>query len=90
MNLDFDNLPTDRMELENIINNLSQEETLELINEGRKRMLTSDHKPSELELTAGIMLVRRLRGLRETKTRTTRATKTASVAKAIPTLDDLM
>jgi len=89
MQLDFDNLPATRSEIENIINDLGQEETLELVNAGRKRMLDPDHKPTEMELTAGIMLVRRLRGLRETRTRVSKA-KAAPAGKPALSLDDLL
>lgn len=87
MMFDYNKLPATRSEIEAMINAMDSEETLAAINEGRKRMLDPNHDPSELEVVAGIMLVRRLRGLRESKTRVKKA---AAAPKAVPSLNDLL
>ncbi len=89
MKLDFDNLP-DRIEVESIINSLDSEETSELILIGRRRMLDEKREQTEGEIQAGMMLVRRLRALRETKARTPASQKAKAKVVAAPSLESLL
>jgi hypothetical protein len=83
---DFDNLPESNSELDALINALSPEDVLMYINEGRSRIQDSTTETSEREYYAGILLARRMRTLRETKTRVTKAT---SPQKKALSYDDL-
>lgn len=86
--LDFDNLPEDS-EIESIVNSLDGEETIALINAARQRQLEPAFSPSEREVRVGIMLTRRMRALRETKTRTSTSQKAKAAPVSAPGLDDI-
>ena len=67
MQLNFDKLGA-RADVEAIINEMDYDDTLTHVNIGRRRQLDDKNfKPDEEEIRAGILLVRRLRSLRETK-----------------------
>lgn len=80
LNFDMvDKMPLDQVEA--IINSMDAETTLIHINQARQRLMNDPtFKPSGEELRAGIMLVRRLRSMREQKSKT--ATPSAAKTKA--------
>lgn len=69
MELDFDNLPA-RSDAEQIIQSFDADTVLSYINFMRQRQLTMPEAVSEEENVIGLMLVRHLRTLRESKSRT--------------------
>lgn len=88
--IDFDKLPAvdELSNYEGIIYNMDMDDVLRNIHEARNRTLNNpDFVPSESEVRVGIMLVRRLRSMRETKTRTTKAAK---AEKPTVSLSDLL
>lgn len=63
--LDFDNLPP-HIEAESIIAQMDIEEVTGALNEGRQRQL-GGIEPSDNEVRIGILLVRRMRMMRENR-----------------------
>jgi hypothetical protein len=85
--LDLNNLPS-RVEAEEIIKGFDAETTLSYINLFRTRQIDHPDMVSEDESVIGIMLVRHLRTLRESKSRTKTAGQKA--AAAVAPLSDLL
>lgn len=86
--LDFDKLPPQN-EAEELINAMDSDETLQMINTARRRQLDDPNfEPTEEEISIGIMLVRRLRSLRETKK--TRSAGKKPAVQAFDSLTDLL
>lgn len=75
--LDFDKLPQMHpTDVEGLINDMDQDEVLSMINLGRQRALSDpDREVPEAETRASLLLVRRLRGMRENSRSKTRAAK---------------
>lgn len=87
--IDFDKLPEDDTEIETIVNSLDGEETIALINAARQRQMEPTFQADEREVRLYIMLTRRMRALRETKTRTSASQKANAKPVSAPTLDDI-
>lgn len=81
---DVDNC--DQNSVEACINAMDRDTLLIQINAGRKLALTPGTNLSEQQNRAALIMVRRLRALRETNTRVKKAEKASA---PVPTLDDL-
>ena len=86
--IDLHNLPSED-EAENIINATPYDDLLQLLNDYRERSLDDNIEQTEDEIRIGIMVVRRLRAMRETKTRVKKTTAKPKV-EAFDSLDDLL
>lgn len=89
--IDFDKIPEmDMADIEGIIQNMDVDEVLAHINLARTRVLNTKeaHELPEKEHAVGILLARRFRAMRETKSG---PKKSAGKKKTeVPSLDDLL
>ena len=74
--------------IEECINELTRDDILTWINTARQRAMSPDYVDSEVETRTALLLVRRLRSLRETNTKVRKA-KVENLKANPPSLSDL-
>ena len=83
--IDLDNLPDDLNAIEQQINSMDSDELYANVHQIRNIATNGDDAMSEKQTRVGIMLVRRMRAIRETGRKATKAAKPAP-----PSLNDLL